>query len=214
MNCSRFETLLSDYMDGSLDARVRDAMQGHLRECEHCPPLVEEVARLRRELADFPEVAVPEELVLAVLQRTSGVPSRNSWWYDVILVHLRPFMTQRYGFATLVMFAFLSFTVNVLGPGFSAFSYSSLRPSALAARADQVSGEIYKRWHEFNAFKARVAEEVRLLKEDLVGRLDYHLIAILFESYDETVKKQTQPSDATDSTDSSGEPADSPEQEE
>jgi hypothetical protein len=88
------------------------------------------------------------------------------------------------------MFAFISFAVNVMGPTFSAAGSSLLNPSTLVARADELTGELYKRWREFSDFKARVSEEIRLMREDLIGRLDYHLVAILFASYDDTVREQ------------------------
>jgi hypothetical protein len=198
MNCPRFETLLTDYMDGALDPRVRSAMEFHLQECPACGALLQQVTQLRRELEEFPEIRVPEDLVRRILERTSGLPQRYSWWKDVVLATLRPFMTQRYAFATLVMFAFISFAVNVMGPTFSAAGSSLLNPSTLVARADELTGELYKRWREFSDFKARVSEEIRLMREDLIGRLDYHLVAILFASYDDTVREQQEQPQQTD----------------
>lgn len=190
MNCSRFETLLSDYMDGTLDPRVRAAMDQHLQGCSQCPILLEDVKQLREELENFPEVSVREELIGQILERTTGKPVERTLWSGIILPAIRPFLSQRYAFATLLIFAFISFAVNVMGPGFSAASYSRLRPSALIAQADEISSEIYKKWREFNDFKSQVNEELRLFKEDLLGRLDYHLVTILFESYEESLEKQ------------------------
>ncbi len=190
MNCSRFETLLSDYMDGTLDSRVHAAMDQHLQGCSRCSLLLEEVEQLRAELRDFPEVSVREELVERILEKTTGKPVDQPLWSGIILPAIRPFLSQRYAFATLLIFAFISFAVNVMGPGFSAASASRLRPAALLARADAISSEVYKKWREFNDFKSQVNEEVRLFKEDLLGRLDYHLVTILFESYEESLDQQ------------------------
>jgi anti-sigma factor RsiW len=192
MNCSRFETLLSDHMEGVLDPRVRAAVEQHLRECGECPLLVREVSHVRRELSTFPEVAFPERLVGEILDRTSGKPRIYSPWRDLILPSLRPFLTQRYAFATLMVFVFISFAVNVMGPGIAASSPSRLNPSALVARADELSTDVYRRWVEFNDLKNRMREEIRLFREDLFGRLDYHLVTILFRSYDETVQAQSE----------------------
>lgn len=194
MNCSRLETLLTDYLEDTLDERVRQAVELHLRECPECSALARQVLELRRELAEFPEIRVTEEFIHRVLVKTSGVPRQNGMWRDLVVAWLRPLCTQRYAFATLVMFAFLSLTANVMGPTFSAAGSSLLNPAALVARADELTGQIYRSWEEFNGFKARVSEEVRLLREDLVGRLDYHLVTMLFASYDETVRdQQTEP---------------------
>lgn len=199
MNCSRFETLLSDSMEGVLDPRVQAAVEIHLRECPACTALLQQVKELRQELAEFPEIRVSEQFVHRILERTSGIPQQYSWWRDFVVAGLRPLMTQRYAFATLVMFAFISFAVNVMGPTFSAAGSSLLNPSALVARADEFTGSIYRRWQEFNGFKARVSEELKLMKEDLIGRLDYHLVAILFANYDDTVREQKEPPPGTGS---------------
>ena len=186
MNCSRFETLLSDYADGRLDARVQAAAEKHLEECSDCSTLLTEVQKLREELQNFPKVQVSEELIDRILVRTSGRPEAYSFWKDLVVPTFQPFLTQRYAFATIMMFVFISFSVNMMGPGFSVSSYSS----SLVAKADQVTDEIYRKWREFNDLKRQVSEEISFLKEDLIGRLDYHLVTILFRSYSESIEDQ------------------------
>lgn len=186
MNCSRFETLLSEYADGGLDPRVRSAVEQHLQDCSNCTLLSAEVQQLRQDLQHFPEVAVSEELIDRILVRTSGKPEAYSFWRELVFPTLQPFLSQRYAFATIMMFVFLSFAVNMMGPGFSVSSYSS----SLSAKADQVTNEVYRRWREFNDLKRRVSEEIAFLKEDLLGRLDYHLVTILFRSYSESIQDQ------------------------
>jgi hypothetical protein len=186
MNCSRFETLLSDYADGRLDARVQAAAAKHLEECSGCSTLLTEVQELREELQNFPEVQVSEELIDRILLRTSGRPEAYSFWKDLVVPTFQPFLSQRYAFATIMMFVFISFSVNMMGPGFSVSSYSS----SLVAKADQVTDEIYRKWREFNDLKRQVSEEISFLREDLIGRLDYHLVTILFRSYSESIEDQ------------------------
>jgi hypothetical protein len=187
MNCQRFETLLTDYIDETLDQQVRSAIDTHLKGCQNCTMLVDEVRGLCAELAHFPEVPVPPMLIDSIMDRTSGRPQTHSLWRDYVLPSVRPFLTQRYAFATIMIFAFLSFAVNLAGPEFSA---SSLSPSAIVAKADRVSSQIYRKWAEFNDFKTRVGKEYELLKDDLLGRLDYHLVAILFRSYSEAIEEE------------------------
>jgi hypothetical protein len=123
------------------------------------------------------------------MERTSGKPQTYSLWHDYLLPAVQPFLTQRYAFATIMIFVFLSFAVNVAGPEFSA---SSLSPSAIAATADRFSSQVYQKWAEFNDFKNRVGKEYELLKEDLLGRLDYHLVTILFRSYSESLREDAE----------------------
>jgi len=187
MNCSRFETLLSEFMEQNLDPRVREAADRHLETCAACRELVADVQLLVDDLAHFPEVEVPDTLVPEILRKTSGIPRETSFWRDLVMPAVRPFLTQRYAFATVMIFAFLSFAVNVMGPGFSASSFS---PSSLMARADRLSSQVYLTWKEFNDVKSRWSEEFRLFKEDLFGRLDYHLITMLFESYQASLEEE------------------------
>lgn len=190
MNCARFETLLSEYMDQTLEAPVRQVMEEHARSCPACSRLRRQVKSLRQELEHFPLLEPPAHLLEAILDRTWGRRPVRSLWSDLFLPTVRPFLTQRYALATAMMFVLLSFLVNVLGPGFSAFSYSSLSPSRLLEETDRVSNQLYKKWVEIRDAKDRWIAELKLLKEDLYGRLDYHLITILFKSYSESLREQ------------------------
>jgi len=189
MNCQRFETLLTDYIDGALDQHVHSAVDIHLEGCSSCTLLVKEVRSLCTELSHFPEVSVPNDLVDEIVERTSGKPQTHSLWHDYLVPAVRPFLTQRYAFATIMIFVFLSFAVNLAGPEFSA---SSLSPSAIVAKADRFSSQVYRKWAEFNEFKTRVGREYELLKEDLLGRLDYHLVTVLFRSYSESIEEESE----------------------
>jgi hypothetical protein len=148
---------------------------------------VDDVRQLCADLENFPEVSVPPNLIDEIMERTSGKPQSRPTWHNYLLPSVRPFLTQRYAFATIMMFAFLSFAVNLAGPEFSA---SSLSPSAIVAKADRFSSQVYKKWAEFKDLKTRVSNELGLLKEDLLGRLDYHLVTILFRSYSESIEQE------------------------
>ncbi len=190
MNCSRFETLLSDYMDGVLDAPVEKAIEEHLHVCELCPELVEEVGRLRAELEAFPEAQPPEVLVHQILLSTTGLPKDRSLWRDLLLPTVRPFLTQRFAFATGVMFVFLSLVVNMLGPGFSTLSSSDLSSTSISEESARLASRLSHNWNQFKDARSRFFEELSLWTEDVSGRLDYHLVTNLFKSYQETVSEQ------------------------
>ena len=181
MNCSSFETLLTDYMDRSLEGPVLEAARSHLEKCDRCRRLRQEVTELRGELETFPWVRPPADLVHKILLKTTGLPRDRSWWADFVLPTVRPFLTQRFAFATLVLFVFLSLMVNVAGPPVGAV----LSPSRLADSADRLTAEIGKSWARFADFRARFFTEVGLMAQDLYGRIDYHLITLMFESYNE-----------------------------
>ncbi len=189
MNCSRFETLLSDYMANRLQRPAMVVAREHLEHCAACRELLEEVAQVREHLRDFPVATPPGDLVDRILLRTTGKPKPRSFWGELILPTLQPFLTQRYAFATLMLFVFLSLMVNIVGPPAGAV----LSPSKLAESADRFTSEITRKWAEAVDLQARIKQEVKLLSEDLYGRLDYHLISLLFKSYDEALEEQDRP---------------------
>ena len=190
MNCSSFETLLSDYLEDALDPRVRAAIDQHLAGCQACASMLSQVSAVRAQLLEFPNIEPSERLLETVIERTSGRFRVRSIWADFIAPTLRPFKTQRFAFATLIMFVFLSLVANVIGPDFSALSFSDMSPSALVERADRFSNQIYRKWMQVKAVKSELSGEVWRLKEDLYGRLDYHLINMLLRSFEQSVQKQ------------------------
>jgi len=152
--------------------------------------LVQEVQSVRSQLADFPPIEPSEELIEAIIEKTSGRFHVRSIWAEVIAPTLRPFLTQRFAFATLIMFVFLLLVGNVIGPDFSAFSFSDFRPSALVEQADRFSSQVQKKWGQIRNTESRLVGEVWRLKEDLYGRLDYHLINMLVRSYQHSIEEQ------------------------
>lgn len=192
MNCSRFETLLSDYLERTLEPPVQQAARAHLESCPSCQSLYGEVGILREQLQAFPTVEAPEDLVDRILVKTTGRPRTRSLWADMIVPTVRPFLTQRYAFATVMLFVFLSLMVNLAGPPAGAV----LSPSRLAESADRATVQLNRTWAEIQDFKNRVFKEATLLTEDLSGRLDYHLISLLFKSYSESVSEQRQGEEA------------------
>jgi hypothetical protein len=79
----------------------------------------------------------------------------------------------------------------MLGPEFTASGQSGLNPVYWGERVTSFSGDLYKKWREFDSFKQRVGDEIGLLKDDLLGRLDYHLTMALFRSYEESMQEES-----------------------
>ncbi len=186
MNCSRFETILTDYLERRLDSPVEQAVEVHLGDCEQCSALLENVVALRGELKDFPEITPPDDLVDRILLKTTGRPKPLSFWKETILPTMRPFFTKRFTFATVLLFVFLSLMVNLVGPPAGAV----LSPAGLAESADKLTTQIVMKWAQVLSFTDSVAGEIRLLKEDLYGRLDYHLVSQFFKSYQKSLEEQ------------------------
>jgi hypothetical protein len=125
-----------------------------------------------------------------ILDLTSGRSARRAFFRDLVLPAVRPFLSQRYVFGTGIMVVFMSLLANVLGPSLSAEERADLSPAAMAETAGRFTDQLGKKWAQLRAFQSSVVDEARRLKEDLYGRLDYHLISILFDSYSKSVKDQ------------------------
>ena len=108
MNCSRFETLLTDYLEKRLEPPVQSAAREHLAGCEACGRTFEQVVALHRALSDFPELKPPADLVDRILLATSGRPRGSRLWRDTVWPTFEVFMTRRFAFATILLFVFLS----------------------------------------------------------------------------------------------------------
>jgi len=190
VNCSKFESRLTDYMEGTIDLRLNQAMGEHLVECQLCSALLTEVRDLRQSLASFPQISAPQGLVDSILDRTSGRPQKHSFWRDMVLPTARPFLTTRYAFGTGIMLVFISLLINIMGPGFSTFGASDLSPSGMAENADRFTDQVRKKWVQVQAYQKRAVDEFRLMKDDLSGRLDYYLVNLLFKSYRDTIEQK------------------------
>jgi hypothetical protein len=177
-------------MEGTIDLRLNQAMADHLRECQICSTLVTEVRDLRQSLTAFPQIGMPPKLVERILDKTSGRPKKRSFWRDMVLPTLRPFLTQRYAFGTGIMLVFISLLISLLGPGFSTLGASDLSPSGVAENADRLTDRVRMRWVQVQSYEKRAVEELRLIKDDLSGRLDYYLVNMLFRSYRESVQEK------------------------
>jgi Putative zinc-finger len=188
MKCPEFEALLSGYLEQELSPEAVREMDKHLGICDSCSTLLQDATELRSSLNDFPWVEPGESLIECILERTSGkIRSKNKIWGS-IMVWFNPVLTQRHVFATLMVLVFFSFATNLLGPEFTASGQSGMNPAVWGERVTSVSGDLYKKWRAFDSFKHRVGDEISLLKDDLLGRLDYHLTMALFKSYEESIQ--------------------------
>jgi hypothetical protein len=75
MNCSDFETLLADYVDGTLGATECAAIEAHAVSCPGCAELMRDVRGAVNFLARVPEIDPPAELItrIAYLSPTGRV---------------------------------------------------------------------------------------------------------------------------------------------
>lgn len=66
MNCSEFETLLADYIDGALTAAERVSLEEHAAACPVCAEFLGDVEGAVHFLQRVPEIAPPPELITRI----------------------------------------------------------------------------------------------------------------------------------------------------
>ena len=78
MQCSEFDALLSQAIDGTLSGDRLTAFEAHGRVCQTCGPLLQEAEAGHGWLKSLAEVEPPADLITNVLLRTSGVVTSRS----------------------------------------------------------------------------------------------------------------------------------------
>ncbi len=114
MKCPEFESILADYLDGTLSASERAAVELHAAECAGCGDFMAEVKGGVALLGRTPEVEPPEELITRIafqapVGRVRGPWERHTLWSRFSEKWLQPILQPRFvmGAAMLV----LSFTM-------------------------------------------------------------------------------------------------------
>lgn len=96
MNCADFDSLLCDYVDGTLHGAQKSAVEAHLSECADCAALVRDAAGAMAFVERAAAVEPPPELVTRILFEMPAAKrqpreSRSLWsrirtsWIDPVL---------------------------------------------------------------------------------------------------------------------------------
>ncbi len=78
IECTEFEALVSDALEGQLSAARKESFEAHRRVCGVCGPLFAEVQAGQQWLRSLEAVEPPAYMVRNILAATSGVVSRRS----------------------------------------------------------------------------------------------------------------------------------------
>ena len=147
MQCSEFDSLLTDALDGVLNGIQLDRFRAHGRVCRTCGPLLAEAEAGRNWLKGLTEVEPPASLVANILASTTGVdtqrlwkpaPARQpytSWLEHVQASFLEPLWATvrqpRFAMSFGMAFFALSVGLTVAGVKPSDLKEVSLRPSSI-----------------------------------------------------------------------------------
>lgn len=77
LSCRAARRATSDYLDGHLDSADRSGVEAHLRDCVHCPPVVQALSGVRSAMAANLH-ADPSAVLLARLKRSVRIATHQS----------------------------------------------------------------------------------------------------------------------------------------
>jgi len=182
VDCTQFEALLSEALDGTLSQPTLAEFRKHAAACADCGPMFSAAEAGMHWLKALPEVEPPRNLVRNILIATSGaeaaVPARQaaalSPWKERLLGWARPlapaFSTIRQPrFALSLGMAFFSITMllNAAGLHLSSLRTSDLRPSSiqenLARTYNETTGRAVK-YYENLRFVYEIESRVREIR--------------------------------------------------
>ena len=181
MQCSEFDALLSQAIDGTLSGERLTAFEAHGRVCQLCGPLLSEAEAGHGWLKALEEAEPPANLVTNILLRTSGVVTSRSHvatgattvtWMDrvrewaemiyspVVASARQPRFAMSFGMA----FFTLSVTLSLAGVRLGDLRHVDLRPSAIRRSYYETSGRVVK-YYENIRFVYEIQARVRQFKE-------------------------------------------------
>jgi len=181
MQCSEFDALLSQAIDGTLSGERLAAFEAHGRECKLCGPLLQEAEAGHGWLKSLAEAEPSADLVTNILLRTSGVVTSRSHtpagattvtWVDrarewmemiyspVVAAARQPRFAMSFGMA----FFTLSVSLSLAGVRLSDLRHLDLRPSAIRRSYYETSGRVVK-YYENIRFVYEIQARVRQFKE-------------------------------------------------
>ena len=149
MECTEFEALLTEAMEGQLSGARKESFEAHRHICAVCGPLLADVVAGQKWLASLEEVEPPAHLVHNILAATTGIASRRvpavspqarttpitervrEWW-DAYFTPVVAFVRQpRFVMSFGMIFFSFSLALNAAGVKPTDVAKIDLRPNAL-----------------------------------------------------------------------------------
>jgi hypothetical protein len=179
VECSEFEALLSDALEGQLSAARKESFEAHRRVCSICGPLFADVQAGQQWLRALEPVEPPVHLVHNILAATSGIVStrtataagtttpfgerlRERW--DSFFTPLAAFVRQpRFVMSFGMIFFSFSLGLSAFGVKPADVAKVDLRPAALRHAYNDAQIKVVK-YYDNIRFVYEIESKVRELK--------------------------------------------------
>jgi hypothetical protein len=181
IECSQFEALLSEALDGQLSGSRKQSFEAHGRVCSICGPLLADAVAGRQWLKSLEEVEPPAHLINSILASTSGISSarlqaattgrpatgigeRVRQWWDSFITPTTAFVRQP-RFVMSFGMIFFSFSLILTSAGVKPADLAgiSLRPSAVKRNYYLAQAKVVK-FYENIRFVYEIESRVREFK--------------------------------------------------
>lgn len=163
MNCLALETILCDYIDGTLSAAGRAEVEQHLSECAACAEFAADVAGAVEFAGRAAAVEPPPELLTRILHEMPGAArhslrKRPSWWRALFSAWLDPVLQPRYAMGMAMTILSFSMLARFAGIQVRQLKPSDLDPVKVWSLVD---GRAHRAWDQV----VRYYDNLRLVIE-------------------------------------------------
>ncbi len=182
IECSQFEALLSEALDGQLSGSRKESFEAHGRVCAICRPLLADAVAGQQWLKSLEEIEPPAHLIRNILAATSGIsivrlhaatPERRTTgfrerarqWWDSFIPPTAAFIRQpRFVMSFGMIFFSFSLALSAAGVKPADVANINLRPSALKRTYYTTQGKVVK-FYENIRFVYEIESRVREFKK-------------------------------------------------
>lgn len=181
MQCTEFEALLTEAIEGQLTGAQKDGFEAHRRSCAICGPLFADVQAGQQWLRSLEQVEPPAHLVHNILAATTGISStrvlattpetgatplgeRVREWWDSFFTPVAAFVRQpRFVMSFGMIFFSFSLALNAAGVKPADIAKIDLRPKALRHTYNDMQIWVVK-YYDNIRFVYEIESKVRELK--------------------------------------------------
>ena len=182
IECSQFEALLSEAMDGQLSGSHKQSFEAHGRVCAICGPLLADALVGQQLLKSLEEIEPPVHLLHNILASTSGISSarllattpqrgakgmseRVRQWWDSFVTPTAAFVRQpRFVMSFGMIFFSFSLALSAAGVKPSDMAKLDVRPSAIKRTYYTTQGKVVK-FYENIRFVYEIESRLREFKK-------------------------------------------------